>query len=167
MTMAYPATVYLGIGSNVDAVENLRLGLRELKKRYGELQLSAVYQNAAVGFEGDDFLNLVARFQSEQIPQLICEQIELIHNLAGRTRSGNKWEARPLDIDLLLYNAEVIDAPPVRVPRSDILEYSFVLRPLAELAPQLVHPVTGRTMRQHWQEFDDTCHPLERVDVSL
>ena len=165
MATPSPATVYLGLGSNVDPEQNLRLGIRELQDRYGELELSAVYRNSAVGFDGDDFLNLVARIQSDQTPQSICEQIELIHNLAGRERSGGKWEARPLDIDVLLYNDEVIDEPPVRVPRSDILKYSFVLRPLAELAPDLVHPVTGRTMDDHWQEFDETSHPLELVRV--
>ena len=54
-----------------------------------------------------------------------------------------------------------------RVPREDVLEYSFVLRPLAELAPDLVHPVTGRTMLEHWQEFDTSRQPLEVVDVKL
>ncbi len=165
MTVAQPATIYLGLGSNVDPEANLRLGIRELRRRYGDVELSAVYRNPAVGFQGDDFLNLVARIRSEQSPQAICDEIELIHNLSGRTRSGNKWEARPLDIDVLLYNDEIIEEPPVRVPRDDILKYSFVLRPLAELAPDLVHPVTGKTMHQHWQEFDVASHPLELVGV--
>ncbi len=161
------ATVFLGLGSNIDPEDNLHLGIRELRARYGELELSAVYRSKAVGFEGDDFLNLVARFESNELPQSICEQIELIHNLAGREREGGKWGSRPLDIDLLLYNDLVIDEKPVRIPREDVLEYSFVLRPMAELAPDLVHPVTGRTMLDHWQEFDAACHPLDVVGVML
>ncbi len=161
------AAVYLGLGSNIDPESNLHLGIAELRRRYGEIELSAVYRSHAVGFDGDDFLNLVARFESEESPQTICEAIEVIHNLAGRDRSGGKWEARSLDIDLLLYNDKVIDAPPVRVPRDDILEYSFVLRPLAELAPDLVHPVTGKTMLAHWQAFDADRQPLEVVGVIL
>ena len=131
------------------------------------MELSAVYRSKAIGFEGDDFLNLVARFESNDSPQAICEQIELIHNLSGREREGEKWESRPLDIDLLLYNDLVIDEQPVRVPRDDVLKYSFVLRPLAELEPDLVHPVTGRTMLDHWQEFDAARHPLDVVGVIL
>ena len=161
------ATVYLGLGSNIDPENNLHLGVRELRARYGDVELSAVYRSKAIGFEGDDFLNLVARFESNDSPQAICEQIELIHNLSGREREGEKWESRPLDIDLLLYNDLVIDEQPVRVPRDDVLKYSFVLRPLAELEPDLVHPVTGRTMLDHWQEFDAARHPLDVVGVIL
>lgn len=161
------ATVYLGLGSNIDPEDNLHLGVRELRARYGDVELSAVYRSKAIGFEGDDFLNLVARFESNDSPQAICDQIELIHNLSGREREGEKWESRPLDIDLLLYNDLVIDEQPVRVPRDDVLKYSFVLRPLAELEPDLVHPVTGRTMLDHWQEFDAARHPLDVVGVIL
>lgn len=161
------ARVYMSLGSNIDPEAHLRLGLDELRRRYGQVDVSAVYRNKAVGFEGDDFLNLVAGFESESEPAELCEAITAIHNLAGRDRHGGKWESRPLDIDLLLYNDRVIDEPPVRVPREDVLEYSFVLRPLAELAPELVHPVTGRTMLEHWQKFDASRHPLEVVDVRL
>ena len=159
------ATVYVGLGSNIDPEKNLGLGLSELRDRFGELQSSAVYRSKAIGFEGDDFLNLVASFESDSSPLEICDTIELIHNLSGRDRDGGKWESRPLDIDLLLYNDLVVDERPVHVPRKDVLEYSFVLRPLAELAPDLVHPVTGRTMQEHWQNFDQASHPLGIVDV--
>jgi len=161
------AVIYVGLGSNINPEKNLHLGISELRDRFGDLQISAAYRSKAVGFEGDDFLNLVAGFESESSPIEICEAIELIHNLAGRDRNGIKWESRPLDIDLLLYNDLVIDERPVRVPRKDVLEYSFVLRPMAELAPDLAHPVTGRTMLEHWQNFDATSHPLDTVDLIL
>ena len=161
------ARVYVSIGSNIDPDANLALAVNALRERYGDVQLSPVYRNQAVGFEGDDFVNLVAGFESESSPLAIWEEIELIHNLTGRDRDSGKWESRPLDIDLLLYNDLVIDEPPVRVPRKDVLEYSFVLRPLAELSPDLVHPVTGKTMLKHWQEFDAASHPLDVVGVIL
>jgi 2-amino-4-hydroxy-6-hydroxymethyldihydropteridine diphosphokinase len=161
------ATVYLGLGSNIDPVRNLVEAVSELRRRYGALSISPVYESAAVGFDGDDFLNLVVGLQSDQTAAQICETIEAIHNLAGRERGSDKWASRPLDIDLLLYNDLIEDRRPVRVPRSDVLEYSFVLRPLAELVPDLRHPVTGRTMLQHWQEFDQESHPLLPVDVDL
>ncbi len=159
--------VFLGIGSNESPEKNLRLAVSELRSRYGEVVLSSVYRSAAVGFDGDDFLNLVVRLNSGDSPLSICNEIELIHNLAGRDRGSNKWEARTLDIDLLLYNDLVRDERPVHVPRGDVLQYSFVLRPLAEIAPDHVHPVTGKTLLRHWQEFDAASHPLEQVNVDF
>ena len=159
------AVVFLGIGSNESPEKNLRLAVKELRSRYGELTLSPVYQSDAVGFDGADFLNLVARLQTEDSPLAICDEIELIHNLAGRIRGSDRWESRPLDIDLLLYNDLINDQRPVHVPRDDVLQYSFVLRPLAEIAPDQVHPVTGKTYLEHWQAFDAASHPLEEMNV--
>jgi len=157
--------IYLGLGSNIEPEKNLGRAVRELRNKYGDLEVSAVYRSAALGFAGDDFLNLVVGLRSNDEPLEIVSEIERLHNLVGRTRGSDKWEARPLDIDLLLYNDRVIDERPVRVPRSDILEYSFVLRPLAELAPDLRHPVTGKTISEHWLAFDAKSHPLELVDI--
>ena len=167
MTARAPARVFLGLGSNIDAEQNLAIAVRELRRRYGDIRASTVYRNAPVGFDGDDFLNLVVELESTQDAQEICAEIEFIHNLVGRRRGSDKWEARPLDIDLLLYNDAVIDEPPVRVPRSDVLEYSFVLRPLAELAPDLRHPLTGQSLGAHWRAFDAYSHPLEAAGVIL
>ena len=161
------AIVFLGIGSNESPEKNLRLAVNELRSRFGEVVLSCVYRSAAVGFDGADFLNLVVRLNSDDSPLAICNEIELIHNLAGRGRGSDKWEARTLDIDLLLYNDLVRDERPVRVPRGDVLKYSFVLWPLAEIAPGHVHPVTGKTLLQHWQEFDAASHPLEHINVEF
>ena len=161
------ARVYVGLGSNIDPEDNLRNGIRELRNCYGGLEISDVYRSAAVGFEGPDFLNLVVGFDTDASPQEVVEHIEAIHNLAGRQRFADKFSSRPLDIDLLLYNDLIVTQHPLRLPRSDILEYSFVLRPLAELAPELRHPVTGLSMAEHWQEFDQASHPLTPVDVAL
>lgn len=158
-------TVFLGLGSNESPEENLRRAISELRSRYGDLVLSPVYQSAAVGFEGADFLNLVVRLQSDDLPLKICTEIERIHNLAGRVRGSDKWDSRALDIDLLLYNDLIQDERPVHVPREDILQYSFVLRPLAEIAPDQVHPVTGKTFHAHWQAFDAEIQPLKETSV--
>ena len=161
------AKIYLGLGSNIDPENNLRLGVRELRRRYGELQISDLYKSAAVGFEGPDFLNLVVGCESAASPVEVHEDIESIHQMAGRRRDEEKFSSRPLDIDLLLYDDLVIDEGPVRLPRSDVLEFGFVLRPLAELAPDLVHPVTGKKILEHWRSFDSTRHPLTPVSVIL
>lgn len=161
------ATVYLGLGSNVDPEDNLALGIAELREAYGRLRLSPVYRSAPVGFRGEDFLNLVVELRTGDTPRDIHARIERIHDRAGRIRTDDAFIARTLDIDLLLYDDLVLTDGKIRVPRDDVLDYSFVLRPLAELAPTLRHPVTGRTMLAHWQAFDAVSHPLEPVDVIL
>ncbi len=161
------ASVYLSLGSNIAAEENLRLGIRELRYAYGKLLVSNVYQSEAVGFDGPDFLNLVAGFESNDTPASINDRIESIHSKAGRQRGSDRYASRPLDIDLLLYDDLVIDEDRLRLPRPDVLRYSFVLGPLAEIAPMLKHPVTGRTIAEHWDEFDKSQHPLARVDGIL
>ena len=161
------AVVYLGLGSNIDAEKNLRLAVNELRRLFGEVRVSPVYRSAALGFEGPDFLNLVVALGTEMSPFELVEHVERIHAMAGRTRGRDKYSSRPLDIDLLLYGDRIDPEPPLRLPRRDILEHSFVLRPLADIAPDAVHPVTGRTIGDHWREFDRGSHTLTPVDLIL
>jgi 2-amino-4-hydroxy-6-hydroxymethyldihydropteridine diphosphokinase len=158
---------YLGIGSNLDAVQNLQLACREIGERFSLQKISAVYRSEALGFDGDDFLNAVACIETELTPQALFEEIEQIHDLAGRKRRSGKFISRTLDIDLLLYDQLVVNEPPLRLPRKDVLQYSFVLRPLAEIAPGYRHPVTGKSISDHWREFDAASHPLTVVDLHL
>lgn len=161
------AIVYLGLGSNIDAGKNLRLAVAELRGLFGDLVVSPVYSSAPVGFEGPDFLNLVVALETDWPPLDVLAEIERIHTKAGRSRGPDKFSSRPLDIDLLLYGDTVDPTPPLRLPRHDILEYGFVLGPLADIAPDLVHPLTGRRIAEHWREFDVDSHPLTPVDVIL
>lgn len=156
---------YLGVGSNLDAEDNVRLAFRELHERFSVQQISTVYRSKAVGFEGADFLNAVVCIETELSPYDLCVQLESIHELAGRRRRPEKFVSRTLDIDLLLYDRLVVDKPPVRLPREDVLRFSFVLRPLAEIAPDYRHPLTEKSLSGHWQEFDAASHPLTPVDL--
>jgi 2-amino-4-hydroxy-6-hydroxymethyldihydropteridine diphosphokinase len=154
---------YVSAGSNVAPEENLRLACRELERRFGPVDVSGVYRNRAVGFEGDDFLNLVLRFRTAEPPADVVAELERLHALAGRVRGAERFAPRTLDLDLLLYGDAVLPDPAIRVPREDILKYAFVLGPLAELAPGLRHPVDGRTMAELWAGFDRDRYPLRRV----
>ena len=161
------ATVYLGLGSNINPIANLSLAVAELRDRFGEVTLSSVYRSKPLGFDGEDFLNLVARVVTELSPGELCDTLGQIHDKSGRERRSARFVSRSLDIDLLIYDQLVTDDPPVRVPRRDVLEYSFVLVPLAEIGADYVHPVSGRTIADHLEKFDTSCHPLTRQDVIL
>lgn len=161
------AKVYLGLGSNVEPQKHLRFGIRELGQKFGILELSNVYSSKAVGFAGDDFLNLVVGLETELSPQALHDMIEEMHILAGRHRGESRYAPRTLDVDLLLYDDLILDEPPLRLPRSDVLKYSFVLGPLAEIAPELKHPQTGKLIAEHWDEFDKESHPLVAANLEI
>jgi 2-amino-4-hydroxy-6-hydroxymethyldihydropteridine diphosphokinase len=159
--------VFVSAGSNVAPEKHLALACRELARCFGKLRLSCVYRNPAIGFEGPDFLNLVVAFTTCEPPEAVVARLERLHTLAGRVRGPDPYSPRTLDLDLLLYGDCVISDDGIRVPHRDIERYAFVLRPLAELAPHLRHPVTGQTMAQMWDAFDQRAHPLERVELQL
>jgi 2-amino-4-hydroxy-6-hydroxymethyldihydropteridine diphosphokinase len=157
--------VYLSAGSNIAPEKNLQLACQQLAEHYGELELSAVYRNPAEGFSGAEFLNMVIGFTTDETPEQIVERIEDIHVQARRQRTANKFSSRTLDLDLLLYGDEVRQQ--LKLPHKDIEHYSFVAKPLAEIAPNCRHPVTGKTMRQIWDSFEKDAHPLEKVELRL
>jgi 2-amino-4-hydroxy-6-hydroxymethyldihydropteridine diphosphokinase len=155
--------VYVGAGSNIDPVGNLRLACRELERVFGKLALSSVYQTAPVGLQGDDFLNMVIGFSTGSSLATIVAELARIQCLAGRPPDSGKFVSRTLDLDLLLYGDQVIDSPTAVLPRADIIEYAFVLEPMAELAPELRHPVTGLTIAEHRAEFDSGGQRVRRL----
>ena len=159
------AVVYLGLGSNMQPEQNLRMAVDCLRSHFTNVVLSNSYQSDALGFEGDDFINLVARVETDLSLDDVLAVLEEIHDKSGRERGCAKFVSRPLDIDLLLYD-RLVDVSR-RVPRSDVLEYSFVLIPLAEIAADYVHPVSGQSIAEHSQEFDKSNHPLTKQDLDL
>ena len=146
--------VFVGVGSNIDRERSIRAGVAALRERFGRIELSPVYENPAVGFEGDSFYNLVAAFDTELAPAVVDGILHDIEQQHGRARGTGSFAPRTLDLDLLLYGDLVMRQEPVRVPRDDIERYAFVLRPLADIAGEMRHPVTGRTFRQMWAECD-------------
>ena len=153
--------VYVGVGSNIDPERNIVTGIDALRETVGAIELSSAYRNPPVGFDGDDFLNLVLRFQSEIGPVAVEQQLGDLEYRAGRARTRAGSGARSLDLDLLLYGS-LIDAE-LRLPRDDILAYPFVLCPLAELAPDLVHPITGISIAESWSDMARTNSPLTDI----
>lgn len=148
------ARVYVSIGSNVEPERNVRSGMEALRQRWGDVAFSPVYRSAAVGFQGDPFYNAVAGFDTEEPPDEVQAALHAIEDAHGRRRDGVKFSSRKLDLDLLTWGELVIDREGLRLPRDEILTMDFVLRPLADLAPEDVHPVELRTYRDLWRHFD-------------
>lgn len=155
------AEAYVGLGSNIDAQRHLAGAIEALQDCVGAVELSSTYRNPALGFDGDDFLNLVVRLHGEVGPVALEKILSEIERRAGRARAGSGPGPRTLDLDLLLYGS-LIDAE-LKLPRADVLKYPFVLCPLAELAPGLVHPLTGITLGQSWQKMALTNPPLTKL----
>lgn len=151
---------WLGIGSNVDAERNVRAALRALREEFAAVRLSPVYRSRAVGFDGEDFINLVARIDTDRSPEQLQQWLRALEDAHGRRRDVPKFSDRVLDVDILLYDDLVLDRPGLQLPRPEILNFAHVLRPLAELSPELPHPVDGRTLAELWE-----CSHLRSVPL--
>ena len=167
MNEAPSADVYVAAGSNVDAANNLQRAARELCRAFGPVRFSSVYRNAAVGFEGDDFLNFVAAFRTTQAVEDVVAQLQRIEGLCGRERDAPKWAPRSMDLDILLYGDLVCERPGLILPRPDLLKRPYMLGPMTEIAPQVPHPVQRLTMQQLWGQFDRDAHPMTRIELPL
>lgn len=145
--------VYLGLGSNQDPHRRVLAGISALAAEFGRVALSPIYRSAAVGFSGADFLNGVALVYTQRSVGELKQWLTELENRHGRDRSQPKFSDRSLDIDILLYGEQTGPIDGLDLPRGEILKYAHVLRPLADLAPQLTHPLSGKTFGQHWQAF--------------
>jgi 2-amino-4-hydroxy-6-hydroxymethyldihydropteridine diphosphokinase len=156
--------IFVGIGSNIEPEFHIREAAARLRARFGRVRFSSVYRNPAVGFVGEDFLNLAAGFESRESVAGVRAALDEIEAHCGRVRGSPRFAPRTLDIDLLMYGARVTAAAP-QLPRPEILVYAYVLKPLVDLAPAHRHPLTGRRLVEHWQEFDSASQPLVAVQL--
>jgi 2-amino-4-hydroxy-6-hydroxymethyldihydropteridine diphosphokinase len=129
--------------------------------------LSRVYETPAEGFDGDAFYNLVVGFDTAESVEQVRTALAAIEDAHGRTRNGPRHGPRVLDLDLLLYGDFVRHDRGFDIPRSEIVQYAFVLGPLAEIAPNLRHPETGDTMAQLWENFDGARQRMVPVALDL
>lgn len=154
------ALVYLSLGSNIDRERHIGAALDALGKHFGSLEISTVFESVAVGFEGDSFYNLVVGIHSGLAVGEIAKVLKHIEDCNGRDRSAPKFGPRSLDIDILTVDNLAGEIDGIKLPRNEVLKNAFVLQPLAELAADMIHPLTNKTMGQHWQEFDKTSQQL-------
>lgn len=158
--------VVVGIGSNIAPEAHVRATLGRLTERFGPLEVSPVYTCPAVGFAGADFINLVAAFKTREPIETVQMALREIEAAGGRSRHGDD-QARTIDLDMLLFGDRIYKRGHIRVPRADILEYAFVLRPLADIRPEGRHPVDGRTYREIWADFDEPEQRLTEIALEF
>ncbi len=156
-------TVFVAAGSNVDPVAHLQRAISELAKHY-RLRRSPAYKNKAVGFEGDDFINLVVGFDTQDSVDQVIARLHEAESACGRPRNAPKWAPRTMDLDLLLFGDLIRDD--LRLPRADLVKRPYMLRPMAELAPEVMHPIVKKTMRRLWTDFDGDRHPMVIVELN-
>ena len=159
------ARIFVSVGSNVDRERHIILATELLRARFGELQLSSVYESASVGFEGDPFFNLVVAFETDVEPRQIVTALHDIERRCGRARGGNQLGPRTMDLDLLLVGDRVLREEEIVLPREEIGSQAFVLCPLAEIAGERRHPVSGETLAAMWARLEGDGAELRKVDI--
>jgi 2-amino-4-hydroxy-6-hydroxymethyldihydropteridine diphosphokinase len=156
-------TIYISVGSNIDPRKYVAAALADLRACFSEVQQSSLYESQAVGFDGDNFLNLVVRAKTDMPIRQVVDCLHVIEARHGRDRHGPKFSSRTLDLDLLLYDDVICKTDGIHVPREEILYNAFVLYPLAEIAPELMHPTEQQSMAQLWQLFDKEKQRIWKV----
>ena len=131
--------VYLDIGSNINRRKNIQSCVDQLIQDYPSIEFSKSYESPAFGFDGDPFINLAAKFETELSYELLKEYLKTLENKHARKRNDEKFIARTLDVDILLFG-DLILQPEIDVPRAEILKFPFVLFPLCEIAADVIHP---------------------------
>jgi 2-amino-4-hydroxy-6-hydroxymethyldihydropteridine diphosphokinase len=152
--------VYVAAGSNVAPEENLGRAVQLLEREFPGVRFSPWYRNRAVGFEGDDFINLVAGFHTSLPVHEVVRRLQAIEAACGRERGAPRWAPRSMDLDVLLYGDLVCEEPGLKLPRPDLLKRPYMLGPLAALAPELLHPTEKVSIGELWRRFDQAAHPL-------
>lgn len=157
--------VWLSLGSNISRRKSILSALSALEENFSNLTISPIYETTAVGFEGANFYNLVVGFKSDKPLSEIAKICRDIEEDNGRVRQSNKFSARTLDIDILTWGDThgVIDN--TELPRDEILKYAFVLKPLADVAPNEKHPERNQTYLDLWENFSDKPQDIKKVTL--
>jgi 2-amino-4-hydroxy-6-hydroxymethyldihydropteridine diphosphokinase len=163
--------VFLGLGSNLgDRADNLQ----QAKNRIGEsigpvVSASSVYETEPWGFESDnEFINMVLCAETDLSPSGLLGRILMIESQLGRIRCETRYSSRTIDIDILLYDSEIINEEALIIPHPRMHERRFVMVPMAEIAPLFIHPVLKKTMKSILKSCHDTCKvELSKADKCL
>jgi 2-amino-4-hydroxy-6-hydroxymethyldihydropteridine diphosphokinase len=145
-------TVFVSIGTNINAEANMLLVKESLNSLF-DVIYSSIYKTPAEGFEGEDFLNSVCKFDTDKNPQELRTLLKNIEKDMGRTFTQKGMSNRVIDLDLILYGDLQINRNGLELPSSDIEKYKFVLEPLAEIAPDYIHPVLKKSYKDLLESY--------------
>lgn len=159
------AEVLLGLGSNQNAKVVFKSALLTLQSTFGELVLSPLYESESVGFDGDNFLNMVVQIQTSLPVGKLFEALRAIEDAHGRDRTQPKFGGRTLDIDILTFDDVVGCVDGVTLPRDEVLKNAFVLKPLADTWPNALHPELKRSYQALWSAYDQASQKLWPVSL--
>tara|TARA_B110000014_G_C20121618_1_gene594655 strand:+ start:2865 stop:3386 length:522 start_codon:yes stop_codon:yes gene_type:complete len=156
--------VYVSLGSNINREQNIVAALNALDVIFSPLIVSNAYDCKPIGFIGDNFLNLVAGFDTNFSVAQVASVLKQIEDDNERTRTGPKFSSRTLDLDILTYGSSVGVIDGVTLPRGEITENAFVLWPLSDVATNEIHPVLNKSYQTLWNDYDKSSQSLSKVD---
>lgn len=159
------AHIFVGIGSNFNREENIIASIALLKKAFGTLKLSNVFESEAIGFNGKNFYNLVVAFHSDLSIEVLINKLKQIELSLGRHKKKTMVQVTIIDLDLLLYG-QIIDKAH-NIPRAEITKNAFVLKPLTEIAHNLKHPILGVSYEDLWLKYPLGKQNLRKVALAI
>ena len=158
-------TVLLSLGSNLQPQHYLQAAVAVLRERFGTISVSPAYRTPAVGFDGPDFLNNAVKLETDVPLGELDDWLHAVEDAHGRDRSGPRFSDRTLDIDVVYYGDLVVEGPGhLRIPRPE-LKHAFVLKPLADIAPDFIDPLSGRSLAGLWRAHPQYAEPFEVVPL--
>jgi len=158
-------TALLRLGSTLQPQQHLHAAVEALRARFGAIAVSPAYRTAAVGFDGPDFLNTAVAIETELPLQTLDDWLHALEDAHGRDRSGPRFSDRTLDIDVVFYGDLIVEGPGhLRIPRPE-LKHAFVLKPLADIAPDFRDPVSGLTLEALWRAHRQFGEPFDTMEL--
>jgi len=159
--------IYISLGSNVDRAHHIKCGLNAIAVAFDlpvkQLQLSSLFESIAVGFDGKPFYNMVVGLSCQQTVAQVAIILREIEYQYGRSVDAKKFSPRTLDLDLLLFDDLILDTP-AQIPRNEINKNAFVLWPLSQVAPTVIHPILQQDYQTLWQAYDKASQQLTMVE---
>lgn len=159
--------IFVGIGSNIDREKNIKSCVSILKDVYGDMMISPVYETESMGFDGPNFYNLVSCFETNQSVYELKNTLNEIENDHGRHFNETKFSSRTLDIDILYYDDLVLSDDKIQIPRKEICEYDFVLKPLVDLVPDFIHPTHNISHKDMMNNIKIKTQIISTINIDL